>query len=86
MPFWMSQVCDRMTGLWLSATPGDYFKMTTLVVVCGWILSRRWRAARPARNTGRALDAFSRIGASPALQPEHDQSRGGEERALAKAP
>ncbi len=41
MPYWVSQICDRMTALWLTATPTDYVRISTLVVVFGWILSRR---------------------------------------------
>jgi hypothetical protein len=40
MPFWVSQLCDRLTACWLTATPADYFKVSTLVVIFGWILSR----------------------------------------------
>jgi hypothetical protein len=29
-----------MTHLWLAATPVDYIRVSTLVVVFGWILSR----------------------------------------------
>jgi hypothetical protein len=29
-----------MTHLWLTATPSDYIRISTLVVVFGWVLSR----------------------------------------------
>jgi hypothetical protein len=32
-----------MTHLWLTATPTDYFRVSTLVVVFGWVLSRPMR-------------------------------------------
>lgn len=40
MPFWISQVCERLTTSWLTATPFDYFRISSLVVVFGWILSK----------------------------------------------
>jgi len=40
MPFWVSHYCERLTNLWLTATPVDYFRISTLVVVMGWVLSR----------------------------------------------
>jgi hypothetical protein len=40
MPFWVAQWCDRLTTLWLAATPVDYIRVSTLVVVFGWVLSR----------------------------------------------
>jgi len=43
MPFWVAQTCDRMTHLWLHATPGDYIRISTLVVVFGWVLSRQFK-------------------------------------------
>jgi hypothetical protein len=43
MPYWVAQLCDRMTHLWLTATPSDYFRISTLVVIFGWVLSRPMR-------------------------------------------
>ena len=43
MPYWGAHICERMTHLWLTATPGDYFRISTLVVIFGWVLSRPLR-------------------------------------------
>jgi hypothetical protein len=43
MPFWVAHICERLTHLWLTATPGDYFRISTLVVIFGWVLSRPLR-------------------------------------------
>jgi len=35
--------CDSLMAFWLTATPIDYCRVSTLVVVMGWILSRKSR-------------------------------------------
>lgn len=49
MPIWVCQFCDRLMVYWLSATPADFCRVSVLVVVTGWILSRPKRASRPSR-------------------------------------
>lgn len=41
MPFWIAQVCDGLTARWIAATPMDYGRVSLLIVVMGWVLSRR---------------------------------------------
>ena len=43
MPFWVAQYTDRVTNSWLTATPVDYLKISTLVIVLGWVISKRFR-------------------------------------------
>ena len=41
MPFWIAQLCDTLATRWLAATPFDYGRLSLLIVVFGWVLSRR---------------------------------------------
>ena len=43
MPFWVHKYTDLATNLWLTATPVDYLKISTIVIVLGWAVSRRFR-------------------------------------------
>lgn len=43
MPMWISQVCDRLMVFWLTATPTDFGRVSVMVVVAGWVLSRASR-------------------------------------------
>lgn len=43
MPFWVHKYSDLATNLWLTATPIDYLKISTIVIVLGWVVSRRFR-------------------------------------------
>jgi hypothetical protein len=43
MPYWVAHFCERSTHLWLHATPSDYIRISTLVVVLGWVLSRPFK-------------------------------------------
>ena len=43
MPLWIAHVSDRFTNSWLAATPVDYLKISTIVIVFGWIVSKRFR-------------------------------------------
>lgn len=43
MPMWISHVCDRLMLFWLTATPTDFCRLSVLVVVAGWVLTRERR-------------------------------------------
>ena len=43
MPLWLCQFCERLTNCWLTATPGDYFRLSSLVIILGWFLARPTR-------------------------------------------
>ena len=43
MPVWISHVCDRLMVFWLASTPTDFGRVSVMVVIGGWILSREWR-------------------------------------------
>jgi len=34
---------DRLTSSWLNATPIDYLKISTIVIILGWVVSKRFR-------------------------------------------
>jgi hypothetical protein len=38
-----SEVLTGILRVWLTATPIDYLKLTLLVIVLGWFISRRQR-------------------------------------------
>lgn len=44
MPIWIAQICDSLTGRWIAATPMDYGRAALVIVVLGWVFSRRWTA------------------------------------------
>jgi hypothetical protein len=41
MPLWIAQLCELLTSRWIAATPTDYGRVSLLIVVFGWVLSRR---------------------------------------------
>ena len=43
MPLWIAHYTDRLTSSWLSATPIDYLKISTIVIILGWVVSKRFR-------------------------------------------
>jgi hypothetical protein len=43
MPIWICHVCDHLLAFWLTATPTDFGRVAVLVVLLGWIFSRRYR-------------------------------------------
>jgi hypothetical protein len=43
MPFWMSNICDRLMAVWLTASPGDFGRVSMVVVVFGWLMTRTQR-------------------------------------------
>ncbi len=40
MPFWIANLCDRLTGCWLNATLSNYCSMTFVVVGLGLVAAR----------------------------------------------
>lgn len=40
MPMWMYQVCNCLVVFWWNATPIDFGRVSVMVVVAAWILSR----------------------------------------------
>ena len=43
MPLWIAHYADLLTSSWLNATPIDYLKVLTIVIILGWVVSRRFR-------------------------------------------
>ena len=41
MPLWLDQLCDGMTARWIGATAWDYGRVLAVIVLCGWVFSRK---------------------------------------------
>jgi len=43
MPLWIYNICDRLMGIWLTASPSDFGRVSIVVVVFGWFMTRSQR-------------------------------------------